>query len=391
MKIKFKTTTKILGILIFLEILATSIDILNSYWMFNFNPSQWKIFFWGLFSFFLLTMIFYLAAMIKWLRPINHFLSALEKKEKISSHLVQKAGKEAFNLPLKVALAAVLIWPIRHIGTTLLLLFTIPIDIRPVLGILVFTLCPGLSMAVLCLNLVRALISPTSRLISEKAERMKIIIEAKRLNLKPRILSSSVLFCGAVTIYISLFAYFNHIKVAAGQVINEGMLLFWLFIFFIWAIIIICVIFYFLAQTISQPIKWLLSATKKISDGDLTARAPEVSRDEVGDLVISFNEMAKSIEEAKTGLEQKIQERTRELEGARAGLEVKVEARTKELRELTENLDEQVKEKTQKLQGKVEELEKFNKLAVGREFKMIGLKEEIKKLKEELEKSTPST
>lgn len=35
---------------------------------------------------------------------------------------------------------------------------------------------------------------------------------------------------------------------------------------------------------------------------------------------------------------------------------------------------------------KKEELEKFQKLAVGRELKMIEIKKEIKKLKEELEK-----
>ena len=37
---------------------------------------------------------------------------------------------------------------------------------------------------------------------------------------------------------------------------------------------------------------------------------------------------------------------------------------------------------TKDLQNKLDELERFNKLAVGREFKMIELKEEIKKLKE---------
>jgi len=49
-------------------------------------------------------------------------------------------------------------------------------------------------------------------------------------------------------------------------------------------------------------------------------------------------------------------------------------------------LDQRVKERTRELQEKMEELGKFNKLAVGRELKMIELKEEIQKLKEELEK-----
>jgi len=75
-----------------------------------------------------------------------------------------------------------------------------------------------------------------------------------------------------------------------------------------------------------------------------------------------------------------------EIEEAKAVLEIKIVARTKELRELTESLDEQVKQRTKELQEKLEELEKFHKLTVGRELKMIDLKEEIKKLQKELEK-----
>jgi len=75
-----------------------------------------------------------------------------------------------------------------------------------------------------------------------------------------------------------------------------------------------------------------------------------------------------------------------EIETAKVVLEIKVEARTKELKELAASLDEQVKVRTKELQEKINELEKFSKLAVGRELKMIELKEEIKRLEEELEK-----
>lgn len=69
-----------------------------------------------------------------------------------------------------------------------------------------------------------------------------------------------------------------------------------------------------------------------------------------------------------------------EVEDAKAVLEIKVKARTRELKELSENLELQVKERTKKIEEKVEELERFQKLAVGRELKMIELKEQIKKL-----------
>ena len=50
----------------------------------------------------------------------------------------------------------------------------------------------------------------------------------------------------------------------------------------------------------------------------------------------------------------------------------------------------EIKKKEEELQEKMEELEKFNRLAVGRELKMIELKEEIKKLKEESENTKKS-
>jgi PAS domain S-box-containing protein len=51
------------------------------------------------------------------------------------------------------------------------------------------------------------------------------------------------------------------------------------------------------------------------------------------------------------------------------------------LKQLQEKLEDQVKERTRELQARVEELERFHKLAVGRELKMIELKKEIQALK----------
>ncbi|OGZ18990.1 MAG: hypothetical protein A2175_01535 [Candidatus Nealsonbacteria bacterium RBG_13_42_11] len=79
-------------------------------------------------------------------------------------------------------------------------------------------------------------------------------------------------------------------------------------------------------------------------------------------------------------------QKEKELQEAGTVLEVKVAARTEELKELSENLEEQVKERTKKLQEKMAELETFNKLAVGRELKMMELKNEIRELKESLNK-----
>ncbi len=83
----------------------------------------------------------------------------------------------------------------------------------------------------------------------------------------------------------------------------------------------------------------------------------------------------------------------RTLEKSKSNLEIRVRARTKDLRELANSLEQQansleqqVKEKTKELQKRVEELERFRKFSIDRELRMVELKKEIKKLKEELGK-----
>jgi DNA-binding transcriptional MerR regulator len=70
------------------------------------------------------------------------------------------------------------------------------------------------------------------------------------------------------------------------------------------------------------------------------------------------------------------------LEENNATLEIKIAGRIKELKELSENLGQQVEERTKELQEKVEELERINRLAIGREIRMVELKQKLKELEE---------
>jgi len=96
--------------------------------------------------------------------------------------------------------------------------------------------------------------------------------------------------------------------------------------------------------------------------------------------------LTKQLSELNAQLEKKVEERTSTLEEERASLEVRIRARTRELEELTEGLERKIKERTSELQERVNEMEGFHKVTVGRELKMIELKEEIERLKKELEK-----
>jgi len=137
-------------------------------------------------------------------------------------------------------------------------------------------------------------------------------------------------------------------------------------------LIIIFIVFvsFYLAKKIINPLEQLRKGAEIIGKGNFDYRIDIKTGDEIGELAKSFNQMA-----------EKLKESYAELEESKDVLEVKVKARTKELEELTESLDEQVKERTRELQEKVKELERFNKLAVGRELKMIELKKEIERLK----------
>ena len=72
-------------------------------------------------------------------------------------------------------------------------------------------------------------------------------------------------------------------------------------------------------------------------------------------------------------------------ETSKTVLEIRVRARTRELEEFNKTLEERVKERTEDLRKKVDDLEKFTKLTVGRELRMIELKEKLKEMEEKLE------
>jgi hypothetical protein len=72
------------------------------------------------------------------------------------------------------------------------------------------------------------------------------------------------------------------------------------------------------------------------------------------------------------------------LEENNATLEIKIAGRIKELKELSENLGQQVEERTKELQEKVEELERINRLAIGRELRMVELKQKLRELEEKI-------
>jgi len=108
----------------------------------------------------------------------------------------------------------------------------------------------------------------------------------------------------------------------------------------------------FLVIQMTKPLLELQEGAKIIGDGNLDYKLKIKTEDEIGKVAHEFNRMTKKLKESR-----------REIEKAKKLLE------------------EQVKERTKELQKRVDELERFHKLTVGREKRMMELKKEIEKFK----------
>jgi len=76
-----------------------------------------------------------------------------------------------------------------------------------------------------------------------------------------------------------------------------------------------------LGRTVLAPLSGLAAASREISEGRYGVRLAVTRRDEIGQLTRSFNEMSATVQEATTGLETRVRERTRELTEANRALE----------------------------------------------------------------------
>lgn len=119
-----------------------------------------------------------------------------------------------------------------------------------------------------------------------------------------------------------------------------------------------------------RPLILLMNAFEKLKNKEYKIRLGNFFINEVNRVFGSFDYMA-----------EKLGKFHENLENSKKFLETKVEKRTKELKELTKKQEKTIEERTKDLKDKMVDMERFQKFAVGRELKMIELKNEIKKIK----------
>jgi len=91
------------------------------------------------------------------------------------------------------------------------------------------------------------------------------------------------------------------------------------------------------AQALSHPIARLTEVASQLAEGDLTVRAPVNSRDEIGMLATTFNQMTSQLRGTLANMEERVTARTRDLE-----LAVEVGRSVSRVRHLTDLLNEAV-------------------------------------------------
>lgn len=145
-------------------------------------------------------------------------------------------------------------------------------------------------------------------------------------------------------------------------------------------IVAVILLTFLITRGIMQPLRYIREIMKQVGAGDLdkhidlkATREMEEVGEAFNDMIFKLHNARKEIEDANKILERRVKERTRQLETLASSLEGKVQGRTKELQE------------------KIEQLERFQKLAVGRELRMVELKDEIRALEQQLLKRKPLT
>jgi len=131
--------------------------------------------------------------------------------------------------------------------------------------------------------------------------------------------------------------------------------------------------FKLLFEKIINPLKELKKGIDEVKKGNLNVKLSSQGSPEMKEIIESFNEML-----------QKIKHQNETLKETSTILKIRINAKTRALNELSLRLKKEVEEKTKTLKEKIEELEKIQKIMIGREYKIAQLKKEIEKLKEKL-------
>ena len=104
------------------------------------------------------------------------------------------------------------------------------------------------------------------------------------------------------TLRTANFGYMGTVASSAGLLADTNQLRIILVTLFLAGVLFTLAIGIWLARLITRPVHRLVDATRLVSAGDLEHQAPVTTRDEIGELTDSFNQMTRSLKEKSASL-----------------------------------------------------------------------------------------
>lgn len=304
------------------------------------------------------------------LKPLNVIFDKVAAGNGTSRSEIAQALSSLLNLPIKSVLVVVLSVPLGFVAAALVLRSRLIPEFLPVIdAVTAVTVVLGLAVTAIHAFLVYIF----SETYLRRAVEFLVSVDSffqKDLRIIRVSLFRKILFLVLLTVIATQLSLATFFLAKIGlDLPREFLKTFWL------AAAIIVLSFSFVVviardftRNLTYPLERLISWAKGIGRRDFKQGLELMTNDELVEVVEYLKKMFQEMEESKNLLE------------------IKVAARTKELQELADGLEGQVKERTQELQKRLAEVERFNRLTVGREIRMAELKKEIRQLREEMDK-----
>lgn len=151
---------------------------------------------------------------------------------------------------------------------------------------------------------------------------------------------------------VEVLAAYRHIRVTPdigwGMIVKQdrsevfGPLrqrLFYAFLIGLVGIMVVVAATVLITSRISRPIKSLSRTARKVENGDLSARSPVMSSDEVGTLAATFNGMIERIQHWHAELDKKVKERTAQLKAVNKELRAEIAQRKRAEEKVRQSLE----------------------------------------------------
>jgi len=304
------------------------------------------------------------------LKPIKKILNEIYEKKGATTEEGLRIIGRLFNLPIHLSSISFIASFLGFLfGLSLLWLGLIPGLKDLIVTIVALGLAIGFVTCLIQSSLVYIFLESYSRPQIELLNRFYPEV-IKKIKIRKFPIFWKVFFLALSSIIVAQVSlgalYLGRVKIYSSEDLQSALI--YVGVVLVSTLFYVVTIAFLASRNLVYPIKKIISWSDKIIKRETEEEIYLTTNDEVAELIEYLKKMHQEVEETK------------------ASLEIKIRARTRELKDLTDRQEEIIKDRTEEIQERVEELEKFRRLSVGRELKMIELKKEISRLKEILEK-----